>query len=603
MINPVFKPPASRRKLIMTSVLTLVSLFLFLYGLSLDPSSASAYQIAPKPPTVYLPLISGGYPFHLALKDVAQQHGIQYVGMSLGFSPNHTAYLESLSETILPDFNSITPGNPLKMIFIHRCPPAHVYANNTPVVAWVLTDEGDHDNDGATEGRGCAMNLPVVLPSPTLTLTLSTGEYLLPTPVPNSYDDWEWDWEQVDGIVLWAKEHDMRVYGTPLIWNHAVAEWLGVMRNSGVSERELTRIMRDHIRTIMYHYCQPPFLYDDGTPVIYAYDVVNEAIHFTSVAAPAESPSPTASPVGLDQGIWNFVSDQSLTGDNYVRHAFTYAREVMTDPLSPCYDKDIRLIYNDRWTQSVPTLSTGTYSMTQSLLYDLSPTPSPLAIPLVDGVGMQMHFEIFYRFSNTPGTPPDISYPVNSISIQQEMQRISDLGLEVKITEADVALIQVARPPTFCGYDPNDPRVTQTPIPDNARPLCSLPEPNLYFELPALTQPITMASQAYVYSLLAEACRDTPTCTGFTIWGLEDEGSWKRDFHPLIFTAGVPTIYTVTPTPTEDHKAFLRLGTRKPAAVPSLEMPPLTTPAPRPRMTPKPAYHALFEAWMATPQP
>jgi hypothetical protein len=227
-----------------------------------------------------------------------------------------------------------------------------------------------------------------------------------------------------------------------------------------------------------------------------------------------------------------------------------------------------------------------------------------------------MHFEIFYRFASGTTSEPTVSLPPNSLIIQAAMQEYADLGLEVKITEADVSLIQVARPPEFCGFDANDPRVTQTPVPDGSRPLCSLGDPSIYFELPSGTQPLTVASQAFVYGMLAETCRDISTCTGFTIWGLEDEGSWKRQYHPLLFTKEVPIIYTVTPTPTATVPAgYDGAGpTQTPTPMPcegchlpnqplATVTPTATFAAPLPRMTPIAAYFAVYDAWMATPTP
>jgi GH35 family endo-1,4-beta-xylanase len=572
---------------------------LFYYGLATGPyPPTGGVPLGPRP-AVFLPLASGGYPFHRSLKDVAAQSGIDYVGMSLGFSPDHAAYLDALGNTVLPDFNSVTPGNALKMIFLHRCPPVYLLESYESLRTWAYTDSGDHDRDGVAEGRACSSTAPLIFPSPTPTMTLPGGHYLLPTPLAGSYDDWEWDWEQMDGIVLWAKAHGISVYGTPLIWNHATAEWLTVLQHAGVTQPELNRVMRDHIRTIMYHYCQPPFLFEDGTPVVYAYDVVNEAVHFTTLPPPTGAPTPTASPVGLGQGLWNGAGEASLTGDSYVRRAFTYAREVLTDPASPCAGKNIRLLYNDRWTQTSSVLETGVYALSQSLMMELADPGVPLAVPLLDGVGMQMHYEIFYRFA--PGaTTPTVNLPPNHAGVVPAMQAIAALGLEVKITEADVALIQVARPPTFCGFDPADPRVTLTPVPAGNRPLCSLSDPSPYFALPSATQPLTEASQAQIYAELAAACRSVPTCTGFTTWGLEDEGSWKREYHPLLFTKGTPISYTVTPTPMGVTEGT-PVASLMPCSACTRPHAPLATPYPR--MTPKPAYHALYDMWVATPTP
>merc|ERR1711874_182736 len=94
----------------------------------------------------------------------------------------------------------------------------------------------------------------------------------------------------------------------------------------------------------------------------------------------------------------------------------------------------------------------------------------------IDGVGLQMHIHCGY--TDVP-------------SVKRNMQRYSDIGLEVHITELDIR----------CG--------------DNGE-----------------------QEQARIYAELLQACVDVPSCKSFQTWGFTDDLTWLTEFDATPFAEG-----------------------------------------------------------------
>jgi endo-1,4-beta-xylanase len=92
-----------------------------------------------------------------------------------------------------------------------------------------------------------------------------------------------------------------------------------------------------------------------------------------------------------------------------------------------------------------------------------------LAVPL-DGVGFQMHINLSFT------DPKTLS------SFASNLKRFSDLGMEIHITELDVAL-------------------------DSA-------------------DPAGLAAQGALYGKVTQVCLQTPTCRLLQTWGFTDKYSW-----------------------------------------------------------------------------
>jgi len=163
---------------------------------------------------------------------------------------------------------------------------------------------------------------------------------------------------------------------------------------------------------------------------IYAWDVVNEAFADGGSGARRDS-------------------NLQRTGNDWIEAAFRAARAA--DPAA-------KLCYNDYNTDGINAKSTGIYNMVRDF--------KSRGVP-IDCVGFQSHL----------GTGIDSTYQAN-------LQRFADLGVDVQITELDIA---------------------------------------------------QGGNQANIYSTVTKACLAVSRCTGITVWGIRDSDSWRSGENPLLF--------------------------------------------------------------------
>jgi len=187
---------------------------------------------------------------------------------------------------------------------------------------------------------------------------------------------------------------------------------------------EAIKLLHDHISTEVGRY--------KGR--IAYWDVVNEAI--------ADNGR------GLRDTPW-----RRLIGDDYIEMAFKFAHEA---------DPDALLFYNDFSAEDMNTKSNTVYAMVKDLV--------DRGVP-INGVGFQSHFTVG---------------EMNTDAIDQNMKRLSELGLQVQITEMD-----------------------------DRYPVNSTD---------AILQP-----QAGDYRRLLETCLANKNCTAFVTWGVNDLYTWLRD--------------------------------------------------------------------------
>jgi endo-1,4-beta-xylanase len=165
---------------------------------------------------------------------------------------------------------------------------------------------------------------------------------------------------------------------------------------------------------------------------IYAWDVVNEAFADGGSGARRDS-------------------NLQRTGNDWIEAAFRAARAA---------DPNAKLCYNDYNTDGVNAKSTAVYNMVRDF--------KSRGVP-IDCVGFQSHLGT--------GIPGDY---------QANLQRFSDLGVEVQITELDVA---------------------------------------------------QGGNQANIYATVTKACLAVARCGGITVWGIRDSDSWRTGENPLLFDA------------------------------------------------------------------
>jgi len=165
---------------------------------------------------------------------------------------------------------------------------------------------------------------------------------------------------------------------------------------------------------------------------IYAWDVVNEA--FNDNGTPRTT-------------LWS-------VNDGYIEQAFRWAHEA---------DPNALLFYNDYNGETVNAKSDAIYKMVQDF--------RARGVP-IHGVGMQMHF--------TASEP-------SMASIEANMKRLTDLGLQVHITEFDV---------------------------------------RLQVDASGIATASALATQAKIYGDVVAVCLKFPGCTAIQTWGLTDKHSW-----------------------------------------------------------------------------
>ena len=236
------------------------------------------------------------------------------------------------------------------------------------------------------------------------------------------------DFSDADRIVSFARLHGMKIRGHTLVWTHQNPPWLV---NGKFSDTELRALLHEHINKVMGHY----------RGQIFAWDVVNEAIDETG---------------DLRNSLWYDQPGIGYAGQGttYIEQAFRWAHEA---------DPDALLFYNDGGGEAVNRKSDSVYAM----LSDFKKRNVP-----IDGVGLQMHL--------------DLDADVSSIALN--IERFSDAGLQVHITEADVGIAI-----------------------DHSRHVLN---------------PADLDHQSSVYEAVLSACLHQPRCTVFQTWGFTDRYSW-----------------------------------------------------------------------------
>jgi endo-1,4-beta-xylanase len=234
-----------------------------------------------------------------------------------------------------------------------------------------------------------------------------------------------YDFHEADRVVRTARRAGMEVHGHALVWHAQNPEWLA--RALG-SRRRAIAILRAHIRRVARHF---------GRDVA-QWDVVNEPLD------PLDG--------RLRDTLW-----QRAIGDDYVAIALRFARR---------YAPHARLYLNEFGLETPGPKLDGMLA----LVADLRAQGVPL-----DGVGFQSHVLCLFGCRDT------------FAALGASLQRVSDLGVDVAITELDVGLIE----------------------------------------------PVTAASlaeQADTYGAAVDACLAVARCRTVVFWGFTDRYSWIPAF-------------------------------------------------------------------------
>ncbi len=265
----------------------------------------------------------------------------------------------------------------------------------------------------------------------------------------------DFDFSQADQIVEFATRHGMRVRGHTLVWHHQNPQWL---TEGKLTSAELAEILETHIKTVVGHY----------RGKIFAWDVVNEAfdelhpgalrstiwsdqpgIGVAENAAASNQPRASGSPARSE-----LEARSQKQSYFYIERCFRWAHEA---------DSQALLFYNEAEAETVNPKSDAIYAMVRDF--------RQRGVP-IDGVGFQMHIA---------------NQHADAASISTNISRFTALGVQVHITEMDVAL----------------------PVDANGN-----------------ARPEDLQLQADIYRQIAGGCVSHPGCAAIQTWGFTDKYSW-----------------------------------------------------------------------------
>ncbi|RYD46994.1 MAG: endo-1,4-beta-xylanase [Verrucomicrobiaceae bacterium] len=274
----------------------------------------------------------------------------------------------------------------------------------------------------------------------------------------------QYTFEAADKHVAFGERHGMAVIGHTLVWHSQTPEWVFKGKDGAPATREeLLERMREHILIVAGRY----------KGKVKGWDVVNEAI--------------SDGPGGLRDSPW-----RKIIGDDFIDHAFRYAREA---------DPQAELYYNDYGLEN-PEKRARAVKMLKGLIERKVP---------ITGVGTQAHWQL--------------DHPA-AAEIERTIQEFSALGLKVMVTELDVDVL-----PSRGNSDVAD--ISRREKADSGL--------DPYREgLPDEMQQKLARRYGEVFEIFIRHRKDI---TRVTLWGLDDGQSWLNHFpirgrtnHPLLFS-------------------------------------------------------------------
>lgn len=189
-----------------------------------------------------------------------------------------------------------------------------------------------------------------------------------------------YEFQAADAFVDFARKHDMKLIGHALVWHSQTPDWVFKGKTGAVATREeLLALMREHIHTIAGRY----------KGKIHGWDVVNEALADGGPELLRDSP-------------W-----KRIIGDDFLDHAFRYAREAAPDA---------ELYYNDYGLEN-PQKRRNCMTLLRGMI--------KRGVP-IDGVGTQSHLHLLH---------PPIE------DVENTIKDLASLGLKVMVTELDVDVL------------------------------------------------------------------------------------------------------------------------------------------------------------------
>lgn len=193
-----------------------------------------------------------------------------------------------------------------------------------------------------------------------------------------------WNFERADKIANFCRENGIKMRGHCLCWHSQFADWMFVDKKGKPVKKEVFyERLREHIHTVVNRY----------KDVVYAWDVVNEAIADGSSPRHGQEPNP-----------YRQSRHYQLCGEEFIAKAFEFAREA---------DPDALLFYND-----YSTVDPGK----RERIYEMVKKMKEAGVP-IDGIGMQGHYNIYF---------PDEEL------LDKAITRFSEIVSHIHITELDL---------------------------------------------------------------------------------------------------------------------------------------------------------------------
>ena len=165
-----------------------------------------------------------------------------------------------------------------------------------------------------------------------------------------------WNFEEADRVADFCRQNGIRLRGHCLCWHSQFCDWMFVDKKGRPVQKEVFyQRLRDHIHTVVNRY----------KDVVYAWDVVNEAMADQAFAFPGQEANP-----------YRNSRLYELCGDEFIAKAFTFAHEA---------DPEALLFYND-YNEADPGKRDRIYNMVKKM--------QEAGIP-ISGIGMQGHYNIY----------------------------------------------------------------------------------------------------------------------------------------------------------------------------------------------------------------
>jgi len=283
----------------------------------------------------------------------------------------------------------------------------------------------------------------------------------------------EYDFDGVDEMLGRLEAVGIPVVGHTLVWHSQSPDWLNKDKNGDVLTRAQAKAnMEEFISTVAGHFAGR----------IISWDVVNEAfeVYFDHVPSNWRDMLRKGGS-SIESSAWfgayenGADKDAGESGADYIYDAFVFTR--LADPNAVLYYND----FNETYAGKREAIARMTTELNEQWKNDPRNTePNRL---LIEGLGMQAHYWLD---------------TIDPKDVEDTIIRWSETGAELSITELDLPL------GNYDGYKTINDQEERT--------------------------------QAYRYARIFRVFKEhADKIERVTIWGIDDESSWRREGSPLLF--------------------------------------------------------------------